>query len=113
MWPSPDTLEISAAAVAALKDSGENVRIIDCREQEEWRICRMEGAELVPLSAFAELAPGRFPSPGEKVVVYCHHGMRSQHAAHFLRQRGLAVAWSMAGGIDRWALEQEPGMPRY
>jgi rhodanese-related sulfurtransferase len=25
-------------------------RLIDCREPDEWEICRIEGAELLPLS---------------------------------------------------------------
>ncbi|MEN3941117.1 rhodanese-like domain-containing protein [Prosthecobacter sp. SYSU 5D2] len=88
-------------------------RLVDCREEDEWQICRIHGAELVPLSQFGELAPLRFSDPLEHVIVYCHHGMRSQRAALMLRQLGLTQAQSMRGGIDAWADLVEPEMARY
>ena len=109
-------LEIDVEATQALllaADGGTAPRLIDCREEDEWRLCRIEGAELVPLSQFGELAPQRFTDPGEHVIVYCHHGMRSQRAALFLRQLGLYRAQSMIGGIERWADLVDPDMPRY
>jgi rhodanese-related sulfurtransferase len=39
--------------------------------------------------------------------------MRSGQAAHFLRQRGLAQAYSLAGGIDVWAAEIDPEVGFY
>jgi rhodanese-related sulfurtransferase len=38
--------------------------------------------------------------------------MRSLMAAQFLAGNGFD-ALSLAGGIDRWAVEMEPGMARY
>jgi rhodanese-related sulfurtransferase len=112
-FPSEDELEISPAAVAALITAGENFALIDCREEDEWRVCRIEGAELVPLSRFAEVARKRFDDPAQRIVIHCHHGMRSAQAAHFLRQCGLPRVWSMAGGIEAWSLEIDPEVPRY
>ncbi len=113
MWPSTDVLEITCAELAELRRRGAPLRLVDCRELDEWRLCHLEGAELVPLSQFAELAPQRFADSGDRVVVYCHHGMRSQRATMFLRRLGVHQAWSMRGGIDLWALEQDLGMARY
>ena len=48
-----------------------------------------------------------------EIIVHCHHGGRSLRVAMFLRQNGYATATSMAGGIDAWAVEIEPGMARY
>ena len=47
------------------------------------------------------------------LVVYCHHGIRSLHAALALRSRGYTQARSLRGGIDRWSAEIDPAMPRY
>ncbi len=112
-WPDPGELEISPAAVAALRGAGADFDLIDCREQDEWHCCRIEGAELVPLSRFAEVARRRFDDPARRIVIYCHHGMRSGQAAHFLRQGGLPHVWSMAGGIEAWSLNVDPAVPRY
>jgi len=39
-------------------------------------------------------------------------GGRSMKAALFLRGQGID-AKSMAGGIDAWSLDIDPGVPRY
>ena len=112
-FPPSDTLEISATDTASLLREGAAFRLIDCREQDEWQLCRIDGAELVPLSQFAERAGALFTDPGERIVIHCHHGMRSAQAAHFLRQRGIPLAWSMAGGIEAWSCDVDASVPRY
>lgn len=113
LWPDEDELEISPATVAALRAAGEEFALIDCREDDEWHVCRIEGAELLPLSRFAETARRRFDDPAQRVVIHCHHGRRSAQAAHFLRQLGQPKTWSMAGGIEAWSQEIDPAVPRY
>lgn len=113
-FPDSSSLEISPEAVAALQTAGQPpFLLIDCREEDEWRHCRIEGAVLMPLSRFGELARERFTDAEEPVVIYCHHGMRSAQAALFLRQYGMTRVWSMAGGIDAWSDEIDPAVPRY
>lgn len=88
-------------------------RLIDCREEDEWQLCRIEGAELVPLSQFGELAGQRFTDPEEHLIIYCHHGRRSERAALWLRQQGLGRAQSMRGGIELWSDRIDSSVPRY
>lgn len=90
-----------------------NFRLIDCREQDEWHICRLPEAQLVPVTRLSELAPKVFTDPQEHLIIYCHHGMRSLRVAQWLRQHGFAHAQSMRGGIDAWADLVEPEMARY
>jgi len=113
--PSDLPLEVSVDEVSYLLDrpGAPKPRLVDCRELDEWQICHLSGAELVPLSQFGELAPQRFSQPAEHVIIYCHHGMRSLRAAEWLRQRGFTQVQSMRGGIDAWAELVEPEMPRY
>jgi adenylyltransferase/sulfurtransferase len=107
-------LEVSVDDVCHLLGRpGVKPRLVDCREEDEWQICKIEGAELVPLSQFGELVSQRFSDTAEPIVVYCHHGMRSQRAALWLRQHGFIHAQSMHGGIDAWADLVEPEMTRY
>ena len=49
----------------------------------------------------------------QPVVCLCHHGMRSAQVVAFLRQRGYDNVYNLAGGIDAWAIQIDPGMPRY
>ena len=117
MLPSSDSLEISVEETARLlgENSGDHaIRLIDCREEDEFALCRIPGAELIPLSRFPEEARNRLLSDQARpVVVYCHHGMRSLQATNYLRQLGLDQVWSMAGGINAWSLEVDPEVPRY
>lgn len=112
--PSPDVYEISVEDLAALRAAPDKTtfHLIDCREEDEFAICRIEGARLVPLSRFVELSPALIEDE-TPVIVYCHHGMRSLNATHYLRQRGHANTWSLAGGIDLWSIRIDPEVPRY
>lgn len=114
--PSTDTLEISIAEARRLLSSPADPSwlLIDCREQDEYDFCRLEGARLVPLSKFAEMAPQVLPPDSERpVMIYCHHGVRSMHATGYFRRLGHIRTWSIAGGIDSWSREIDPSVPRY
>ena len=105
--------EISGEDVKALRDQGVPHRLIDCREADEWHICRIEGAQLVPLSRFIEEAPQRLGDKSAHIIVYCHHGIRSMNATQWLRREGYAATQSLRGGIDLWSEEIDPLVPRY
>jgi rhodanese-related sulfurtransferase len=47
------------------------------------------------------------------IACLCHHGARSQRVALFLAQQGYTDVANIAGGIDAWAREHDPGIPRY
>ena len=51
--------------------------------------------------------------PEQPIVCICHHGMRSLRAVHFLSHHGFAEVHDLAGGIDAWAVQQDPTMARY
>ena len=106
-------LEVSPEQLASLLNSREQVafQLVDCREQDEFEICRIEGAVLVPLSCFAETAPRL--SRESPIIVYCHHGVRSMRALEFLRGRGWEKVFSLAGGIDAWSQNIDRTVPRY
>lgn len=107
--------ELSPAALAAeLKGpAGSRPVVLDVRNPDEVRVASIPGSLHVPLNEL----PGRLDElreelDGKAVVVLCHHGVRSWHAAAFLSSVGL-TATSLAGGIDRWAAEVDPTMRRY
>jgi rhodanese-related sulfurtransferase len=105
-------LEITPAELAALMASGEPLRLVDVREDWEHEYNRIAGSELLPLNEL-EFRHAERLKPDETIVCYCHHGMRSFNAAMWLRQQGYERVKSLAGGVDRWADEQDPDMPRY
>jgi rhodanese-related sulfurtransferase len=113
MISSGDSIEISVQDVKRLRESGEDFLFIDCRDAAERTICAIEGTRLIPMAELPDRLAELTASKDRRVVVHCHHGGRSLRAASFLRQQGVGRAQSMSGGIDQWALEIEPGMPRY
>ena len=104
-------LEISVAELRQKKNSGHPFLLVDVREPWEYETCRIDGAILIPMRSIpANL--GRL-DVDQDVICYCHHGQRSLDVAAWLRAQGVESAQSLAGGIDRWSAEIDPGVPRY
>jgi rhodanese-related sulfurtransferase len=85
--------------------------LVDVREPWEFEHCRIDGSVLIPLGELSrrlDEVPG-----GRSLVMVCHTGRRSQHAAMFLAQAGFADVHNLAGGVEGWAVEVEPAMKRY
>jgi rhodanese-related sulfurtransferase len=107
-------LEVNPTEVKAQLDAGEPVRLIDVREVQEHQICRIDGAELIPMNTIpARLSELEAMADEATLVVFCHHGMRSLNVANWLRGQGVEACQSMAGGIDRWSAEIDSKVPRY
>ncbi len=49
----------------------------------------------------------------ETLLIQCHHGVRSARVAEFLFRNGFTHVYNLAGGIDAWSREVDPGVPRY
>ena len=94
--PSTDEFEIQPTDLYSMLECGEpDIRLIDCREVDEYAICKITGYELIPLSRFAEEAPPKLENEDRAIVIYCHHGMRSLQSTNFLRHKGLSKVWSL------------------
>ena len=96
--------------VAELIQSGKDVLLLDVREPWEHQVARIGSSQLLPMNEL----PGRLGSidRSRAIVVYCHHGVRSDMAAEWLRSQGFD-AKNLEGGIDRWSREVDPAVPRY
>ena len=73
----------------------------------------MPGSVLIPLGDLAGRTHEIDPPAEATVVVYCHHGVRSQRAAVYLSQLGFEKVANLAGGIDWWSQLIDPAVPRY
>ena len=106
--------EITPREVKRKMDAGEALHLIDVREPVEFKITRIEGAELVPMNSVpAALQKLEAQADEGTLIVFCHHGVRSLQVVNWLREQGLGECQSMAGGIDRWSLEVDGGVGRY
>ena len=95
--------------------SERSLAALDGFAAQMWRleveICRLPDSLDVPLAHLSERVDA-LPRDG-MLVILCHHGMRSQHAARWLRAQGFANAVNLAGGIDAWARLVDPSMRTY
>jgi rhodanese-related sulfurtransferase len=102
---------LSPLELRARLSAGDELQLVDVREDEELALVRLEGALHIPLGDLAQRA-GEL-DPDLPTVCICHHGVRSAGAAQLLAQRGFEVVYNLSGGIDRWAVEADPGLRRY
>jgi molybdopterin/thiamine biosynthesis adenylyltransferase/rhodanese-related sulfurtransferase len=93
-----------------LQDNG-RVVLVDVREEFEYDIARISGSILIPLRELSARF-GEMPR-NKEIVVMCKSGTRSAQATAFLRQQGFADVFNLEGGIDAWASEIDPEMPKY
>jgi sulfur-carrier protein adenylyltransferase/sulfurtransferase len=94
-------------------DSGRKLALIDVREQVEWDINRIDGAELIPKSTL-EAGDGLARLPQDRTpVLYCKTGVRSAEALAAVKKAGFADALHLQGGIVAWAKQLEPDMVMY
>ena len=106
-------LEIDCQTVHARREAGETLLLLDCREPDEHETVHIEGAQLIPMSQLVDRVGELEPHRQQPIVVHCHHGGRSLRVANWLTQQGFSDVKSMAGGIDQWAAQIDPSLPRY
>ncbi len=92
-------------------DRGEDVVLLDCRNDNERAFNRIDPSLHIPMDQTPQRL-GELPTD-KPVIVYCHHGVRSRSVARFLQEQGMTDARSMTGGIDVWSLEIDSAVPRY
>lgn len=106
-----NAIEVEPEQVAAMlsaTDSRAGTQVIDVREPDERDAGHIAGTghiRLVELSGRAAEVDRGLP-----VVFYCRVGSRSEMAAQAFRGAGYE-AYSMAGGLVRWAQEGRPLEP--
>ncbi len=104
-------IQIQPQGLAEALKSSTPPRLLDVREPEELAIAKLEGAVLATQELVQELM-ARWPKD-TPIVTYCHHGIRSLEAASYLIGHGFSDVRTLAGGIDAWAEQIDPALPRY
>jgi adenylyltransferase/sulfurtransferase len=92
-------------------DAGDDVFILDVREPNEYQICRIPGAVLIPLGEL----PRRYAElPTDKdIVAQCKMGGRSAKATEYLQSVGFKRVKNLKGGILDWIDKVDPSQPKY
>ncbi len=92
-------------------DAKEKFVLVDVREPYEYDIARIPGAKLIPLGEL----PSRMSEldTADDIVLHCKMGGRSARALRLLQEAGFSKLTNVAGGIEAWAEEIDPSVPRY
>ena len=106
--------EVTARELALALQGPEAERpvVLDVRNPDELRVASLPGSLHVPLHELPARLDEVREAAERPVVVLCHHGVRSYQAAAFLESVGIPAA-SLRGGIEGWAVDVDPRMPRY
>ena len=103
--------EITVEDLKRKMDRGEDFDLLDVREPNEYQICRIQGAKLIPLGELprrtAELDPAR------DLVVHCKVGARSAKAVMLLQERGFTRIHNLKDGILAWIDRVDPSQSKY
>ena len=104
---------ITPQELREMMDSGKKLALIDVREQVEWDINHIDGAQLVPQSLISS-GEGLAQLPHDrKTVLYCKTGVRSAEALAAVKKAGFSDAVHLQGGIVAWAKQMQPDMVMY
>lgn len=93
------------------QQQGRDFLLLDVREDDEVRLVSLPGHIHIPMNLIP-LRHNELPDT-RPIVVYCHHGRRSLQVALFLQQVGFEDLYNLDGGIEDWAQQIDPTLPRY
>jgi rhodanese-related sulfurtransferase len=104
--------EITATELKQRLDKGDDIQIIDVREQKEFDFARIPDSKLIPLgqviNRMDEIDPNR------ETVMHCKGGGRSARAIEALKRSGFqGRLLNLKGGITAWSNEVDPSVPKY
>ncbi len=94
--------ECTVDDVKARLDAGEQLNIIDVREESEFAAEHLPGALHLSKGIIERDVETRFPDPATELVLYCGGGFRSALAADNLQKMGYTKIISMDGGHRVW-----------
>lgn len=106
---------ISPQDLADRLNTPEPLQLIDVREPEEAAIVSLPDFQLLPLSQYGDWSPHILTqfNPEVETIVLCHHGIRSAQMCQWLMVQGFTQVKNLTGGIDAYAYEVDPTLPRY
>src|ERR1051325_11723405 len=104
--------EITPAELKQRLDKGDDIQIVDVREDNEVAYCRIPDSIHIPLAQV--LNRMNEIDPSRETVVHCKMGGRSARAIDALQRNGFkGKLMNLKGGIIGWSNEVDPSVPKY
>jgi rhodanese-related sulfurtransferase len=93
--------EVTAREVQDALARGEQIALIDIREQNEWNLGHAAPAQYIGRGVLESQIESRVPRDA-RVVLICASGNRSALSARTLQEMGYTNVASLAGGFRDW-----------
>jgi rhodanese-related sulfurtransferase len=104
--------EITSTELKQRLDNGEDIQIVDVREDYEVAIARIPNSVHIPMGQV--LARMDEIDPDRETVVHCKGGGRSARVIDALQRSGYkGKLANLKGGILGWSNEVDPTVPKY
>lgn len=106
----PRVRQMSPRELSERMKRGDALTLFDVRTPQEREMASIAGSTFFDREGQKRLVS----LPKDTLLVFhCHHGPRSQQAAELALSHGFRNVHNLAGGIDAWAIEVDPNVPRY
>jgi rhodanese-related sulfurtransferase len=102
--------EIRAEDLKQRLDAGENLFLLDVREEFEYETSNIGGL-LIPLPELPQRVHELDAS--RKIVTVCKMGPRGAKAVQFLHKAGFNQVWNLTGGIHAWSDRVDHAVRKY
>ena len=104
--------EITPSELKKRLDNGDDIQIVDVRENNELAISRLPNSIHIPLAQV--LVRMNEIDPNRETVVHCKIGGRSARAIDALQRSGFTgKLMNLRGGIIGWSNDVDPTMAKY
>jgi rhodanese-related sulfurtransferase len=94
--------ETTVDQVKGRLDRGEQLKLVDVREESEFAKDHLPGAVHLGKGIIERDVEQRFPDTTAEIILYCGGGFRSALAADHLQKMGYTNVLSMDGGVRGW-----------
>ncbi len=94
--------EVYAMDIAAAREKGEQVVLVDVRTDEEWAQGHVPGAVHLDRGYLELKIESLVPNKSDRIVCYCAGGIRSLFAAKAMETLGYTQVASMIQGFNGW-----------
>ena len=102
--------EIRVEELKQRLDAGENLFLLDVRDESEYDISNI-GGRLIPLPELSKRISEL--DVHQKIVTICKMGPRGAKAVQLLHNAGFEQVWNLTGGIHAWSDRVDHSVPKY
>ena len=102
--------EIQAEELKSRLDHGENLFLLDVRDEYEYEISNI-GGHLIPLPELLKRLNEL--SPRQEIVTLCKMGPRGVKAVELLQKKGFERVSNLSGGIHAWSDRIDRSVRKY